>query len=837
MRLLFCVVPCLTALAAASLCAADPPRPMAAPTTVASDAERAAITRVVEALIAGGAPDSRGATVILGEVVVAEPAPETKSSVSREYSGFDERVSNGEKKVTYRGCHLLLADGRWLMQLSRLVAPIAQRTITPSAEAKHVPPARLLETLAAQPPGRSWDADDNKEWLDVFTPESRQRVEATQAMAKSFMSLQFQWGGGLALPLLHRAGVPGCNEMMLLSGMSQIWPWYNKRIDHTGPLILDSSGGHYDNWGGQDGDDSSDKQEDPETWMTKHKGTITLPDPTPVLNLQIADWFRGLLLDERSRDAFAISTEQAAKQVLVFTPESQRASVKAELDLLIAAQALPKKAPAGADLAVKLQSWQTEGRRGGGSYGGPTDEESDGAEAQLPDEAIIAQMPAEIQEDYRQKLEQRAAWRPTETDVPGLIALLDDARPSRWIDGRTSRTVGDNALRALYTAMRVDPRLLVGHNPLTPWTTAERTASAAAISTWWKGLGGKPMNEGIIDAIERLPLGAAASLIAKRKPDERAPLLDRIAKALPATPGKDITGTAVSQLLVVAESHPGIASKIGSWPVAGKLRPLLAVWNDGQNRPGELDKLLDELIAAGNADDQSAGLLNMGLKYSMLHASPARLQRCLALAAGPVADRRTWAVLGAAGEQNSYYDASWMAVEQLSQGNKRRFNRSGRAGNNPDPSRAIALAVTCTMLADRRPIGDSICTIDVQERGEWAQLKVPGLSVGVQLKDSQEETPEGTAELKPAEQKPKLSPTGLRVCDVAFQVARTLSWRIGEHELGNATMDLWAEATTRDTALRPLADAFGDKARADLAAAKLPDVLPVAAPVDVKALF
>ena len=282
----------------------------------------------------------------------------------------------------------------------------------------------------------------------------------------------------------------------------------------------------------------------------------------------------------------------------------------------------------------------------------------------------------------------------------------------------------------------------------------------------------------------------------------------------------------------MAGDHPAITAKLTAWPVAGPLRPLLAVWNDKQGRPAELDKMLDELVAAGDKDDQSAGRLGTALKQAMSKPSPARLQRALALAAGPLTDRRTWTVLSAACEQGGFgFDQEWMAVQQYDQklqqqGQGRMFRNNGE--EQTDPALAIPLAVVCTLLADRRTVPDDI--LKMQMNGDWGHIQIHGFSLSVQLR-------EHGRNKKTEEAKPRPNPTALRVCDLTATAARNLSYQVGAHELGEVKVDLWAEATARDAAQRPIAEAFAEKARAALTVAKLPDVLPAAAPTDAKALF
>ena len=858
------LVPCLFALACPPLAAVEPqtPPPATAATAAASaltDAERKAIDRVVEALIAAGVPDSRGATLVIGNVEVSEPAPEkpaekagalaptTEVELSDEMDSDEEmamahmggsqvRVVDGKKITTWSGTHLLLADGRWLMQLGNPITPSAKLTITPAAEAKRLTPAQVPEHLAKDGTERTHrsEEEETNTWFGMFDATSRPRVEAAFKAGKALQSLDSIMWGGLASILLYRAGVPGMGDMILLSGqMLQMQAVSSMNRPNAQPLILDYQsfawgGSRFMSEEGEEGE-GGEAMRDPKAWMEKRKGTLSIVDPTPMLNQQIAQWFNGLVRNPASRKAFGFTPEQVSKHALAFTPETEREAVKSALVLLEACKALPEKAPANADLAGRLQSWEPSQQQ---MYMGL---DEDGEQQQfMPDESMIAQMPAEHQARMRKELEKRKAWKPSEADLPGLLDLLTDPRPSRWIEGTRPHTLGDNALRGLYTVMRIDPRLIAGRNVMKPWTDAERQASAEAIRAWWKAQGGKPLAEALVADLERLPLHAAITIISKRKPDQRAPLLDRLAATLPAAPDKEVNANAIAGLLALAGDHPAITAKLTAWPVAGPLRPLLAVWNDKQGRPAELDKMLDELVAAGDKDDQSAGRLGAALKQAMSKPSPARLQRALTLAAGPLTDRRTWTVLGAASEQGGFgFDQEWMAVQQYDQklqqqDQVRRFRHNGE--EQTDPALAIRLAVVCTMLADRRAVPDD--ALKMQMNGDWGHIQIHGLSLGVQLREH------GAKRTKSDEAKPRPNPTGLRVCDLTATAVRNLTYQVGAHELGQIKVDLWAEPTARDAAQRPLAEAFAEKARDALAVAKLPDVLPAAAPpADANALF
>jgi hypothetical protein len=74
----------------------------------------------------------------------------------------------------------------------------------------------------------------------------------------------------------------------------------------------------------------------------------------------------------------------------------------------------------------------------------------------------------------------------TRADIPELIALLSDRRPSRWEQGSLVRTIGDQALRALAQLLAFDPRVLVARSRTAPWTDDERRATAESLSVWWR---------------------------------------------------------------------------------------------------------------------------------------------------------------------------------------------------------------------------------------------------------------------------------------------------------------------------------------------------------------
>jgi hypothetical protein len=812
-----------TLLACAVLCpvhAADPTEPTQA-TAIAdclTAGERAAIDALAEQLVAAGIPETRGASIVVGNVVVSEPAPAAVPADDADHRTqrrvrVNEDITDGKRIRTYQGTHLQLADGRWLLGLQQLVATTAERSITPAADATRMTPGELpahLKDMGEQR-NRFSRMDD---WLQVFTTADRPRLEAALAAATPLYNLDGQWATGITLLLLHRAGVPGADAQLLLTGLSSVWPQAMRWSDVAPPILLQE--GSRDIWqrwqrqafGAQKG------ELDHEQWMRDHVGAFAIPDPIPMLHQHIAGWYRSLFDDPEAMTAFGLDAQHAAAQVLAFTRPERRARLTPELDLLVARLALPAQAPADADLATRLQFWQPASGRDGDD--GDT----------LPDADQLAQLPAEIQAHFRTLLAKRAGWKPSASDAPALLDLLSDSRPSRWIDYQSPRTVGDNALRALTSIVGFDPRLLIGRDTAAPWTADERQATAEGLRAWWRTLGSTPLGEGLLAAIDSLPLGAVTRLIASRPADARGALFDRVAaswqgKAQPTVEAQDLAA-----FLTLAGDNAAIATQVGAWPVAGPLRPLLAVWHDRHGRPAPLDTLLDELVAAGNGDDAAASILTTALQQAMRQPSPTRLQRCMALAAGPIDDRRTWAVLCATGDFGGYgtADPAWQAVATQMQAERSVTMMEGN--DRVDAAYAIPLVIVCTMLADVRPIPSAL--MHVEAYGEWGQLSLCGSNFGVQMP--------ATAENTQAEAKP--TPPELRVRDLAAIASQSMIWRIGLHELGQVRLDPWAAVAVRDTGIGRLHDAFLERARSAIADHKLPDVLPAAPPTDGdKALF
>lgn len=243
-------------------------------TSVLTPAEQAGIDALAEYLVAAGMPETRGSTIVLGKVVVSEAAPEVvQEQVARQWSNSRDETKDGKRIRTFDGAHLLLADGRWLLGLSEPFTDKPGRSIVPDAAAKRIPPTTLLGELAGRPNlGRGADM----RWLSVFKPEERGRLEAIAKQTMPLRSLEGPWAMGINLLMLHRAGVPGADAQLLMSGLGQVWPSKIEWGDVATPIQLVDGDNLWNRWqrvarGGV--------EPDREQWMREHADAFAIPIP------------------------------------------------------------------------------------------------------------------------------------------------------------------------------------------------------------------------------------------------------------------------------------------------------------------------------------------------------------------------------------------------------------------------------------------------------------------------------------------------------------------------------------------------------------------------------
>ena len=159
--------------------------------------------------------------------------------------------------------------------------------------------------------------------------------------------------------------------------------------------------------------------------------------------------------------------------------------IKDRIAALVAARQIAKLPPKDADLATRLMSWGEPDADEQASF-----EVTNTGTDQRPSITTVFTTPP-------------PAYEPQHNDLPQLFALLDDERPTRWIDYQGSRTVGENALRAIAMILHKNPLELVDAANLEPWTKERRKHVNEALVKWWESHGSDATNEGTDDDAER----------------------------------------------------------------------------------------------------------------------------------------------------------------------------------------------------------------------------------------------------------------------------------------------------------------------------------------------
>ncbi len=197
----------------------------------------------------------------------------------------------------------------------------------------------------------------------------------------------------------------------------------------------------------------------------------------------------------------------------------------------------------------------------------------------------------------------------SEKDIPALMALLGDTRPSRsivrWYNP-ISLTVGDNALLALDLVFGCDPRWFVGFSFSKSWNDAARSYVATALQQWHKQHQGKPVLEVLLAELPKVPLHVAVDLIDRRarsatwNSSEQAALVAAVVAGLSQRRPESIDFRDFFNFMTIAGDHAGLAAVVSSWPKDQHLRPLVAVWHDQYGRPVLLDEIITEALEARN---------------------------------------------------------------------------------------------------------------------------------------------------------------------------------------------------------------------------------------------
>lgn len=421
---------------------------------ILSPAERKEIAELVNAVMAAGFPDAAKATLYRGELRIrATSGPHGEEPLLPcDSSQMQETTETGVAyNFVFPGMHAKTASGTWLIGFDYNFSPRPTDEVT-EAGLTVITPATLTETAQAE---RNFDAaKDAKEWLEPLSATDRPHLIAVMdrlVPVSFYLKINLDtWPA--ATVLLHRAGWPDA-ELAALSIADQRARSFWKLRPWSEPEPAFDPTGAYPNA----------KQEE-QAWKDAHK-ILTLESPAIALRRGLFRFFKSHI----NRDDAWMSPDVATACCLACLDPNDPQGNQGRIAALRAVHDLPVILPPQANLVARLQSWEAAPRRPRMAVRNGKNAKGDGTVGMSTSFAAPA-----------------PAYQPHLSDLDALIALLDDQRPTRWIDFTGARSVGDNAWRAVSTLVERDPRLLAGIPVDKPWSPTERTTAARAFQAWWK---------------------------------------------------------------------------------------------------------------------------------------------------------------------------------------------------------------------------------------------------------------------------------------------------------------------------------------------------------------
>jgi len=544
---------------------ADP----AAPPYQLSGDERTELNQLVERVYRDALPEVRGTQLVLG-------------SISCQGVAVGDQVTAGAVSTwTDRGIHFRGSEGTWWQHGVWLFSPTV--TVTPGPD--------LVDSAndhALPDPG--WNGDWRTQWLERYQPQvhpidlPRLHTALNGLPIISASGIRY----GPALPVLAiqmlRQGHQAADSLAIAVSIMSLWDesanvyWdttpqsiYLGAINTADPMI--------------DGDDSFFSEgmleEADETPVAEN---ALLPSVVQTLRRGLFVYLSQQLLTTHIRkNPNVVALDPTAVLALLddLLVEPADAEAREHLRLLRSRLDMNPTAPPGTDLVARVRAWNP--------YKTP------------------AKPPA------------------TEADLDALLALADDQRASAWIDDGNIFTVGEAALRILGDILGCDPRLVIGRDTETPWTSAEHQAVVAALRQWRRENPSMTAIAAVTPLVPTLSPPALLSVLAARTPSERRTLLDLVAEAWVVAP-TDSDPTILAGLIPFLLDHPTCAAQVQAWPISGEYAHLLALVHARLGDTSALTAQVDAFLA--DPTNTPAALFFLG-------ATPEQVQHGLAALADP----------------------------------------------------------------------------------------------------------------------------------------------------------------------------------------------------------
>lgn len=413
-----------------------------------------AIRDLADRLVRAGYPDGKEAELYLGKISIfsiLDPKNE-KAPFPLRSSFMQSTVPDGKQMeygFQFNGTHLKMKNGTWFLEIYHSFQPGKQTRVNHEDAARVYPETIFTEALQKYP----FDlAEKAPKYVEGYLATQKDFLCSVmnKAIPLSFYLQLNPEETPPALLLLHRAGMA---EAPLLAYVIA-----DQRSRKYGMLYYwNSTPGPFDPTGRYPGLHKTVSQ-----WEEDHQNGYEFEEIDVAFRRSLHRFFRNMILERNS----PIPAEKAAELAKLCVDPGDPQGISSKIDHLLDAATLPEELPEHAPLADKLRVWGLPKKpemvvKQGGGEGNTT--------------SLITMFASPPE-----------AYTPVRSDLDGLFGLLSDTRPSRFFDYQGSRTVGENALRALAVLFKMNPLKLIEMDGLEPWTPERSALAAKKLQIWWR---------------------------------------------------------------------------------------------------------------------------------------------------------------------------------------------------------------------------------------------------------------------------------------------------------------------------------------------------------------
>lgn len=410
----------------------------------------AAVRAIADTVLNAGFPSAAEAEFYSGEVnifsIVDPDKQQTPFPVN--ISSMQSTAPDGnlmEYGFKFNGLQVKLKDGNWLLNDYYPFTPTEHNRISHVDALRVFPEKIYAETLKDDP----FDiAQQSPQWVAGYLEQDRaQRCTVSNKVVPLTYYLQTSSDElSPSLVLLHSAGMMEAPLLACAIADSRSRNYWVLNYWNKSPAPFDPSG-RYPGLRDVEGQ-----------WHEAHENGYGLEEIDVAFRRALHRYFRHMISSSTS----FLSAEDAANLAKLCTDPGDPQGINPKIDRLLEATRIPDNPAEDATLPERLQAWG------------------------LPKEPEMVVKKGEkkisISTMFITPME---SYTPNPKDLEALFGLLDDDRPTKFIDFQGSRSVGENSLRAMAKILNRNPLELVEMETLEPWTHERRKLASQKLRSWW----------------------------------------------------------------------------------------------------------------------------------------------------------------------------------------------------------------------------------------------------------------------------------------------------------------------------------------------------------------